>query len=273
MWTCPKCGASVAPTDPACRYCGTPSPEGTLRLREEHIRAEAEAVALEAHLEYDHARAQAALDDNARLALKWAIAGVVLCCMPIPAIVALVMAIRTQAAAKRHDNVVPGRATAALVISVATLVLFCGAIGLYLVDSHRKESRRRELYDIVGRTWTSTVIDQTTACALLELKLIDTGFDGKSWTMGDGFACHGKLEQNADRAVLHDADAHIGSGDAHVMACMKRGERWMVEKVLREGASCDPVAPPAVSSSAPLPRPSAQPSSAVPGRKVAPKRK
>jgi hypothetical protein len=273
MWTCPKCGANVAPDEPACRYCGTPSPEGALRLREEHIRAEAEAAALEAHLEYDDARAQAALNDNARLALKWAIAGLVLWCVPIPAIVALVMAIRTQAAAKQHDNVIPGRATAALVISVVTLVLLCGAIGLYLVDSHRKESRKRELYDVVGRTWTSTVIDQTTACALLELKLIESGFDGKSWTPGDGFACHGKLEQNGDHAVLHDADAHVGGDDARVMACMKRGERWMVEKVLREGAPCDPVAPPAVTSSAPPPRPSAQPSSVVPARKIAPKRK
>jgi hypothetical protein len=273
MWTCPQCGASVAPTEPACRYCGTLSPEGTSLLREEHIRAEAEAAAIEAHLEHDHARAQAALDENARLALKWAIAGLVLCCVPVPAIVALVMAVRTQKAARLNDSVVPGRATAALVISAATLLLFSGAIAVYLVDSHMKESRSRELRDIAQRTWTSTVIDQATACALLELKVIESGFNGKSWTLGDSFACHGKIEQNGDRAVLHDAEVGIGGDNAHVVACMKRGERWMVEKVLREGTSCEPALPAAAASSAPPPRASAPPSSAAPARKVAPKRK
>jgi hypothetical protein len=273
MWTCPQCGASVAPSEPACRYCGTLSPEGNSRLREEQIRAQAEAAAIEAHLEHDQARAAAALDDNARLAFKWAIAGLVLCCVPIPAIVALVIAIRTQTAAKRHDNVVPGRATAALVISVATLLLFSGAVAAYLVDSHRKEVRGRELHDIVERTWTLPVIDQKTACALLELKLIESGFDGKSWTLGDSFACHGKIEQNGDRAVLHDAEVGIGGNNARLVACIKRGEHWMVERVLHETASCEPVAPPPVPSASAPPRPSAAPSSAAPARKTAPKRK
>jgi hypothetical protein len=242
-------------------------------LREEHIRAEAEAAAIEAHLEYDDARAQAALDDNARLAFKWAMAGLVLCCIPIPAVVALVLAIRTQKAAKQHGNVVPGRATAALVISVATLMLFFGAMTVYAVDSHLKESRARELQDIVERTWTSTVIDHTTACSLAELKLIKDGFEGKSWTLGDSFSCHGKLEQTGERAVLHDGETGIGGNRAHVMACLKRGERWMVEKLLREGRSCEPVVAAPAASSPPPPRPSAAPSATSPVRKTAPKRK
>jgi hypothetical protein len=250
------------------------SPQGAYLQREDLVRAEAQAAALEAHLEHDHARAQAALDDNARLAFKWAIAGLVLCCIPIPAIVALVMAVRTQAAAKRHDNVVPGRATAALVISVATLALFCGAVALYLVDSLRKESRTRELQDTVERTWTSTVIDQTTGCALTELKLIQDGFEGKSWTSGNRFSCHGKIEQKGERAVLHDGEARIGSGDAaRVTACMKRGERWMVEKLVREGGACEPVVTATVASSAPPPHPSAAPSAATPVRNTVPRRK
>jgi hypothetical protein len=272
MWTCPQCGASVAPSEPACRYCGTLSPEGNSRLREEQIRAQAEAAAIEAHLEHDQARAAAALDDNARLAFKWAIAGLVLCCVPIPAIVALVIAIRTQTAAKRHDNVVPGRATAALVISVATLCLSVGMSLVYFVDSHAKEARTRELRDVAARTWTSTVIDPVTACAIVEIELIEHGMGGTSWTLGDRFPCHGRLEQNGDRAVLHDAEAKIGSNDAHVTACLKRGEHWMVEKVLHEGGACEPVAGPAASS-APPPRPTAPPSSIAPVRKAPPKRK
>jgi hypothetical protein len=274
MWECPQCGASVAPTEPACRYCGTANPEGAELLREEHVRAEAEAAAIEAHLEHDHAHAQAVLDENARLAFKWAMAGLVLCCLPIPAIVALVMAIRTQSAAKRHDNVVPGRATAALVISVVSLLLFSGGVGVYLVDSHMKESRTQELRDIVRRTGTSAVIDQTTACSLVELKLIEDGFEGTTWTLGDRFFCHGKLAQNGEHAVLHDAEAKIGgAGGKNVMACFKHGERWTVEKVLREGGSCEPIVPAATASSAQAPRPSAAPSSSAPARKATPKRK
>jgi hypothetical protein len=242
-------------------------------LREEHIRAEAEAAALEAHLEHDQARAQAALDENARLALKWSLAGLVLCCIPIPAIVALVLAMRTQAAAKRHDDVVPGRATAALVISVATLCLFFGLVAVYLVDSHTKKTRVLELRDVVERTWTSTVIDQVTACAIVEMDLIEHGFEGTSWTLGDSFSCHGRLEQNGDRAVLRDAEAKIGSNRTHVVGCLKRSEHWMVDKLLRDGGSCEPVVAAPAASSATPPRPSAPPPSAAPARKAPPKRK
>jgi hypothetical protein len=271
MWTCPRCGANVAPTEPACRYCGAPSPEGAELLREEQIRAEAQAAALEAHLEHDEARALAALQANASLAFKWALAGL-FCCIPIPAVVALVLAIRTQNAARRHGNVIPGRATAAVVISIVSLLFFVGVGVTLLVDSHLKGRRTQELQDVVGRTWTSPVIDQVTACSLVELKLIQDGFDGTSWTLGDRFACPGKLEQHGERAVLHDAEAKIGSGgEKRLTACLKRGERWMVEKVIREGEACEPVAPVTVTVTSVVPAP--RPNAAPPTRKTSPRRK
>ena len=77
------------------------------------------------------------------------------------------------------------------------------------------------------------------------------GYGGKGGITIEGVACDGKVEQNADRAILRDVRFRTSSTERHtVTVCLARGARWSV-KELRDDASCEPKGVAAPSGSAP----------------------
>jgi hypothetical protein len=243
MWTCPQCGAVVPPSEVACKYCGTLSREGVRQHRQDHVRAEAEAAVRVAEIDHAKKLAEDAADGAARQALSWAIWSLFLCFTALPALVAFFMALRAHRTARAGGVPSPGRATAALVLSVVSLAAFATMIGLYVSESQKLATRRASLEKVAARA-TAAAIDQPTACALVELSLIDTGFEGRHWLVGDSVACSGKLEQTGERATLHDVNLQrSGTSVARITGCLDHGARWMVARALREGAPCVPPLP------------------------------
>ena len=78
---CSGCGAAVSLEALTCEYCGAPSPHA---VRAKNARDEAELAREEDRLRAEHE----ALARSATFALVWSIAGLVVCCLPIPAGVA-----------------------------------------------------------------------------------------------------------------------------------------------------------------------------------------
>jgi hypothetical protein len=240
MVTCPRCGANIDPSALACPYCFTQTHYGRQHSEQQAAYQYQAAQADQAQRAAERHARQQALSKKGQHAMFWSLAGTLTCCFP-GAVVGLVMGLNVKSAAKKEGMIPPGTSTVAVVLGCCAIALFCVGVALYIDDSRTRDSRIAALEAQVEGARARESLDQPTACALVELGLLQEGYSGKSGIMIQGFKCDGKLTQNAERAAL--ADVHFATGSSpearHVVtACLNRGARWSV-KELRADGSCD----------------------------------
>jgi hypothetical protein len=254
MVSCPRCGANIDPSAPACPYCQTQTLYGKQQAERHAAYQYQAAQADHAQKAADRQVRQQALSKKAKHAMWWSLAGTVTCCFPL-AIIGLVMGLNVKGVAKREGAVAPGTATVAVVLGFFALGLFCLVVVLGVMADRENKARIEVLRAQVDAGQASELLAQPIACALTELELRQEGFDDKSGVNIQAFQCDGKLEQERDRAILEDVRFKIGSGAGDkrvVAACLVRGARWTV-KELRSDGSCGPRAVAAPSSRAARP--------------------
>jgi hypothetical protein len=237
MVSCPRCGANIDPSALACPYCQTQTYYGKQQAERQAAYQYHAAQTEQAKVATERQLRQQARSSKARHAMYWSLAGTLTCCFPA-ALVGLVMGLNVKGAAKKEGSLAPGSATVAVVLGCLSTALFCAAIVAAILDTRATNARIATLKTQIEASSSRDTLDQTLACALAEAELLQDGFAGKGGTSIEGFQCDGKLEQNADRATLHDVRFRTSSSERHsVAACLVRGARWSI-KELRADGSC-----------------------------------
>lgn len=217
-----------------CDYCGAPSPHA---VRAKQARDQASLEREEAGLRAE----QAALNKSATYALVWSLAGLVTCCLPIPAGVAVFMGRRVQTRAKARGWVPPGTATAAVVLGGIGLAMFTAFAIFAAFELRATAQRKAELHAAIERTAQAEQLSQHTACALAELRLLEDGYADHSGssTMSDSFECAGRLEQVGAKATLHGFSFRMANKPrTELDACLERGARWHIVALVPMGEGC-----------------------------------
>lgn len=184
------------------------------------------------------------IEAAASSSLLWSLASIVFFCIPIPAILGVVMGLRARSLAQSVRLSTPIRATVGLVISAlsgASFVVFMiWAIVAGQRDTAKIDKRKAELEKQIGTKATAATLDQSTACALGELKILAEGHNGSSTYFHD-YKCLGKIVTTGERASLEDFQYQDGSTGPlkKVAICFKHGALWYVDEVRDDGKCGD----------------------------------
>ena len=132
------------------------------------------------------------------------------------------------------------RATLGLVISALSgagfLVFMVWAVVSSQHDVAGIAKRKTELEKQIGTKAEAATLDQSTACALAELKILADGHDGSSTYFHD-YECLGKIASKGEHATLDDFQYQASSTGPlkKVIVCFKHGAKWYVDEVRDEG--------------------------------------
>ncbi len=210
------------------------------------------------------------IEAAASASLLWSLASIVFFCIPIPAIFGIVMGLRARSLAQSVRLTTPIRATVGLVISALSgagfVVFMIWAMIAGQRDAAVLSKRKAALEAQIGTKATAPILDQATACAMAELKIVSEGHNGSSTYFQD-YECLGKISGDASRASLEDFQYKEGSTGPikKVTLCFKHGARWYVDSVHDEGkCGDDPSTGAAGSTDTPAP-PAATPHVAAAG--------
>lgn len=260
--TCEKCGASLQPGARQCPYCQTTTPYGmqaqqTDIQQQQWAATQAQQTLLQAQL-LNGGRIEAAATSS----LLWSLASIIFFCIPIPAILGIVMGLRARSLAQSVRLSTPVRATVGLVISALTgggfVILMIWAVISSQHDVAQINKRKAELETQIGTKATAVTLDQSTACAMAELKILSEGHNGSS-TYFQNYECLGKISGDTNRASLEDFQYKESSTGPvkKLTLCFKHGARWYVDSVHDEGkCGDDPATGAAGSTNTPVPPPS-----------------
>jgi len=247
MLTCQNCGAQIEPNSPKCPFCEALTAGGIWQQHDDQRRQREHEQASQAQAHYQatqehHARLhkEQALKSSAKGALVWSIVGAVLCCIPIPAVVALVMSLRVRAEARRMGAPWPTNAMAALGISVLSMLAFAGLIVQDMLQDQEREARVSKLESQVAAGAKKTKLSLKTACKLVEIELLQNNFDGHPNSSLESVKCPGEVKRKGKTAKLDDVRAKYSSENkVRLVACFKRGSRWAVDELGRESCGDD----------------------------------
>ena len=237
---CERCGATLQPGARQCPYCQTTTPYGmqaqqTDLQQQQWSQAQAQQTLLQAQL-----TGGGQIEAAATAALLWSLVSIVFFCIPIPAIAGVVMGLRARSLAQSLRLSVPVRGTIGLAISALSgagfLVFLVWAVVSSQHDVAGIAKRKTELEKQIGTKADAATLDQSTACALAELKILSDGHDGSSTYFHD-YECLGKVVSKGERATLDDFQYQASSTGPlkKVIVCFKHGAKWYVDEVRDEG--------------------------------------
>ena len=239
MPACEKCGANVAPQAIKCPYCNTDTPFGQFQAAEqERYRAAAQfeqARYAQASAAQAHWQAQAEVQKSADQAFVWAIVGVVVCCIPIFAILAIVFGFRARSLALAKNLPVPGKATAAIVLGFVSFFLLGGGWLFSRQIEAEKKEHQATLVKEIGKHAGDASLAPNIACKLGELYLIDTALHGSKITDGNVDCDAAKFDSDAEKATLTGVRVRFtDSGQVEeANVCLERGQKWFVHAVVQ----------------------------------------
>ena len=238
---CGSCGAQIGAYEVNCRFCGVVTAYG-LHHQHHQQQHQAHLETLEKHHEL-HGQAQqlasarASIQRTANYALYWGLAGLLFCLCLFPNVMAIVLSFRARTMAKKYGLVLPVNATIALALGVLGILGAGGFVTFGVITDMRKEARIEEL-EAQLRNASKPTLDQPTACALVEKRLLKKGFGGDS-SIQD-FDCPGKLQQDGTRATLESVRFEASSKDRTVRACLEYGALWSVMGFRLDAACSEP---------------------------------
>ncbi len=255
---CEKCGATLQSGARQCPYCQTTTPYG-MQAQQNDIQQQqwSQAQAQQALL---HAQLTGGgqIEAAATAALLWSLASIVFFCIPIPAIAGVVMGLRARSLAQSLRLSAPVRGTIGLVISalsgVGFLVFMVWAVVSSRHDVAGIAKRKAELETQIGSKASAATLDQSTACAMAELKILSEGHEGSA-TYFQEYECLGKVAGTGERATLEAFQYRTSSTGAlkKVIVCFKHDAKWYVDEVRDEGKCAGDDSPRSVGAAASAP--------------------
>lgn len=250
MHACESCGAKLTAFSDKCPYCGATTRYGASQAQTQARFAAAAEMQANQYRAQEDARKQADLDLQLRTmashSATWSAVGLVLCCVPIPSTVGLVLGFRAKRIARERGIVAPASSTIGVVLGFAGFVFMVAGYAFYFWDMRETDAKRRilqaELKDVAGQEQ----LELDTACKVASLHFLDAKYDDARVL---GVQCDGAtVTQNSDKAEVPGIVLRVKSTDVKVTLCMHRGKRWVVdEAVPRE--TCAPMASSSAASS------------------------
>lgn len=209
---CASCGASLEDKAAQCQYCGS-----VVATVSEPSPTERETWAKEAH-------------KTGRYALIWSLVGLAFCCALIPSAVGLMQALRSRNQAQKAQIALPATTVAALAISSCWALLFLGFAIFFALESRAIEARKALLKTELADRQHQPTLDSSTACKLVELHLLEEGYQGTTAFGITAFDCNGEVATSSTTVGLPGIRFKISSKDwVETAACFERGQRWRVK--------------------------------------------
>ena len=235
MQKCSNCSAPLQDNIEQCGFCGTLTDRGVQARQERALKGDAERHAAEQRAAVDQVRARQAAQYSVDSAGRWAfwssVLGALLCCfVPAGSVMGIIFGMRARGLAAQHRLPGAGLGTTGLVFGVIGLVasmMMWIAVGVMMVnESRHKKALQASLGDL-----TAQQLDLKTACALTELELLETKFEGYSSL--DDFECgpSSDLDLNGDEALLSGVRFLKSERRVPVFACLHRKNKWSVQQL------------------------------------------
>ena len=236
MLRCANCNGPLQDDTEVCSFCGTLTPVGVTAKQRRLARDDIEQRSARQRqvVEGEAAKARAHLDIEkvGKTAMIASLVGIVACCvLPIGPAIGIVLGSRARRVAKQHGLHNTGNATLGLTVGWLGVALAASLWVLMVVlsvqENNRKALLRSQLTDV-----SAASLGLPTACALVELELIDLKFQG--FASYDEYVCQatGSVTQNGDAAELRDTSFTKDSKKIQVVGCFVRhGGRWSLKKV------------------------------------------
>jgi len=226
---CASCHAPLPPGAFQCAYCKTATPLGMQQAhQQQHFAATAAAHRQRINL--------TTVADNAKWSLIVSLIGLPICCAPL-SLVGAFLGFRALRLAKAEQVAVPTRAYASIGIGAATTVLFAVALTAFILDAQATADRLAAVQKRLEGKREAEPLDPKVACDLAEERLLEAGHgENAAINLGD-VKCEGALEVKGKRATLGHVYAAFGAKRLDLTACLVRGQRWFVLKMI-EGEAC-----------------------------------
>ncbi len=249
MTPCRHCSAPIGDDAESCQFCGMITARGVAlkdaRTAKQEAEAHARASAEAANAQSKAQSAQAEASRANQTGLLWGILGTILCCVfPVGPIVGLIHGLKARSLAKAHGFSAPlgSLVVAGLGLSASTAIWI-----LMGVMAAKEESRKTELRKVIGAAET---LDLKTACALTELELFQTDYQGFGPFVDFECEATGDLEVDGDKATLRELRFDKSKQERTTfVACFHRNSAHWTVKQLRPDDDCD--APPPVKEPTP----------------------
>jgi hypothetical protein len=244
----PACGTCRAPLQPGaleCPYCRTATPLGFQAAAQQRQQAVQQAAQQQQQAAQIAWRKRLINLETARSTAKSglivAAVGLPICCAPL-SIVGGVMAARAIRLAKAEQIAAPTQAFVAIALAVLSTAVFSAAIALGIADSHDRSERLEAIGKTLSGKREAATIDAKTACALVEERIVEDGYDGRT-TMPERYACDGPIVVQGDRAKLGGVHLEAGSQKYALGACLAKRGAWFVLEI-GPSPDCTAAAPP-----------------------------
>ena len=236
---CTHCSAKIPGDALTCPYCG----HETANFAKARALADQQKRYAEQQALIDASKARqlslASLEGAAKTAFYWSLAGIAICCLPVGSVVGLLLGLRVRKNAAALNAPAPWQSMAAMVLAIICLGFFALAVSIVVVTEHQKSVRLAELREVTKAKALAVELDAETACALVEMTLLEGGAGEKGGSL-HLFRCEGGVEKtSAGGAVLKDIEFTRLSADKplRVDACLSRGSRWKIDAI-GSGSGC-----------------------------------
>lgn len=244
MVSCSRCGAQLGLDALECPYCRTITQRGLAERERWEREQQAQRLAFEqqnaAAEQARRSEAQGAIARVSRTSLIWSAAGFLICCSPL-AFVGLFFGFRARGMAKQHGLVVPAGAIFGILLGSVQIVVFAAAMIWAVVENIRVDERVAELDQKLAGPSAQLVLTQPTACGLAERYLLSHGFESVSNTFIEDIRCDGALHVDGARAELRDVEFKADDRHIRASACLSRGARWSVDRIVPSGCTAPPL--------------------------------
>jgi hypothetical protein len=164
-----------------------------------------------------------AVRSKSNWALGWSLAAVPLCCPPL-GLVGAFLAFRAIKLARDRGDSTPGKAIAAVVIAIFSLIpaILFAFWGMGVRKEH--EGRLEKVRAASAGKRDAPTLERDVACALVVEQLLSGLYQGRT---ANGATCGGPIEAGPDRMVVKGIDVDLGAGrKARLTGCLARASRW-----------------------------------------------
>lgn len=230
---CTSCGAQVAPDLEVCNYCHAPTPWAA-RLRWE--REQRHAVQQHYQQQAEHTQEQQRrytlerqMNAAASASLGWSVASLVCCILPVPGVVGLIKALTARKIARELRLATPNGALAGITLSGLSVLLGAAMWIFIVVDELGRSQRIAELEKELAEAREEKSLDAEEACRLVELHVLKekpTGLSGRYEIDCDGAT----LRKEGGKSYV-DGVKYLKSPPAKLSACLRKGDKWVVDEV------------------------------------------
>jgi hypothetical protein len=181
---------------------------------------------------------QSRAEKTANQSLLVSIFGLLFFCVPLVSAAGLYMGFKAKRQSDEDGTPYPKSGVAGMALSALGLLAFLGSAAVGYMGWRETEARLQALHEKADKGRTLASLDADEACALVEERLVEDSYEGKSVK---SVSCKGALNAHDERAELDGVTADFEGGSTALTACLRKGERWFVAGL--EPCSLQPLGP------------------------------